>query len=103
MASTPASALTVHHFHARSLRRGFARGSCDGNLQLLADGFHFKTTSSADGRADDKKITFTDIEDFEIDDDRIRIETEEQAWEFGAPADILVRIQQHIKANRKEK
>lgn len=92
----------VRHLHARSLRRGFARGSCDGDLQLLPDGFHFKTTTSSDGRVDDKKITFKDIEDFEIDGDRIRIETEEQAWEFTAPANILDLIQQHIKANKKE-
>jgi serine/threonine-protein kinase len=101
VASASASALVVHHLHARSLRRGFARGSCDGNLQLLPDGLHFKTTSSADGRMDDKKITFKDIEDFEVDGGRIRIETDEQAWEFTAPADILDLIQQHIRANRK--
>jgi serine/threonine-protein kinase len=95
-------ALTVRHFHARSLRRGFARGFCDGTLQLLPDGFHFKTTSSSDGRTDDKKITFKDIEDSEIDDDRISIETDDQDWEFGAPADVLGRIEQHIKANKKE-
>jgi hypothetical protein len=93
----------VHHLHARSLRRGFARGSCDGNLQLLPDGFHFKTTSTSDGRIDDKKIIFKDIEDFEVDGGRIRIETEEQAWEFVAPSDVLDLIQQHIKANKKDK
>ena len=92
----------MRHFHARSLRRGFARGFCDGTLQLLPDGFYFKTTSSSDGRVDDKKITFKDIEDFEIDGDRIGIETDDQDWEFGAPANVLGLIEQHIKANKKE-
>ena len=102
VASPSARALTVRHFHARSLRRGFARGFCDGTLQLLPDGFHFKTTSSSDGRADDKKITFTAIEDSEIDGDRISIETDDQDWEFGAAADVLNLIEQHIKANKKQ-
>jgi hypothetical protein len=101
-ASASARALTVRHLHARSLRRGFARGSCDGDLQLLSDGLHFETTSSSDGRLDDKRVTFKDIEEFEIDENRIRIETEEQAWEFSASADVLDLIQQHIKTNKKD-
>ena len=93
----------MRHFHGRSLRRGFARGSCDGNLQLLPDGLYFRTTSSTDGRTDDKKIPFKDIEGFEIAGDRIRIDTDDQNWEFGAPPDVLDLIEQHVKANKKAK
>ena len=103
VAPPSARVLTVRHFHARSLRRGFARGFCDGTLQLLPDGLHFKTTSTSDGRVDDKKITFKEIEDFEIDGDRISIDTDDQDWEFSGPADVLNLIDQHIKANKKGK
>lgn len=80
-----------------------SRGHCDGNLELLADGLHYQATSSSDGRKDDNKIRFSDVEDFEVDGDRIRIETDQHAWEFGAPKDVLRRIEQVLKANKKEK
>jgi hypothetical protein len=93
---------SVRHYHGRSLRRGFSRGYCDGTLQLLADGLYFHTTTSSDGRRDDKKITFGEIDDVEIEDDRLFIEGEEQNWEFGGTKDVLQRVRQHIKANKKE-
>ena len=98
----PLASAAVRHYHSRSLRRGFSRGYCDGTLQLLPDGIAFKTTSSSDGRRDDTLITFKEIEDVEIEDDRLFIEGEEQNWEFGGTRDLLQRIRQHIKANIKD-
>ena len=91
----------VRHYHGRSLRRGFSRGYCDGTLQLLPDGLYFRTTSSSDGRRDDRRITFGEIEDVEIEDDRLFIEGEEQNWEFGGGRDLLQRIREHIRSNKK--
>jgi serine/threonine-protein kinase len=93
---------TVRHYHGRSLRRGLSRGYCDGTLQVLADGLHFRTATTSDGRKDDRTITFAEIEDVEVEDDRIFLETEEQNWEFGATVDLLKKVEQHIKAKRKD-
>ena len=97
----PVAAAEVRHYHSRSLRRGFSRGYCDGTLQLLPDGIAFRTTSSSDGRRDDKRITFGEIEDVEIEDDRLFIEGEDENWEFGGTRDLLQRIRQHIRSNKK--
>ena len=97
----PVATADVRHYHGRSLRRGFSRGYCDGTLQLLPDGLYFRTTSSSDGRRDDRRITFGEIEDVEIDDDRLFIEGEEQNWEFGGGRDLLQRIREHIRSNKK--
>jgi hypothetical protein len=104
-AAAPAPAavaeLSIRHYHGRSLRRGFSRGYCDGTLQLLPDGLYFKTTTSSDGRRDDERIRFRDIEDVEIEDDRLYIEGEDKNWEYGAARDVLQRIREYIKDNKK--
>ena len=93
--------IKVRHYHGRSLRRGFSRGYCDGTLQLMADGLYFKTTTSSDGRRDDERIRFRDIEDVEVEDDRLYIEGEDKNWEYGATKDVLQRIREYIKDNKK--
>jgi len=99
----PAPVFVVRHFHSRSIKKVFtARGSCEGNLELIHEGFHFKTTKSSDGRNDDQKILFKDITDYEINDDRIRIESDNQNWEFGASNDVLRRILQHVKGSKRD-
>jgi serine/threonine protein kinase len=92
--------VMVRHNHARALFRG--GGYCEGPLQLLPDGIYFKTSGSSDGRQDEKKITFASIDGFEIDGDKIHIETDDKNWDFVAPKDVLLRIEALLKANVKK-
>jgi serine/threonine protein kinase len=102
--STPAVIVeaTVRHYHGRSLRRGLSRGYCDGTLRLLADGLSYQTSTTSDGRKDSVTLTVRDIEEIEIEGNRIFIETEEQNWEFGGSVDQLKQVEQHLRANRKK-
>lgn len=91
--------VMVRHFHARALFRG--GGYCEGPLELRPDGLYFKTTGSSDGRTDEKLIPFTSVEDFELDGDKIHIETDDKNWDFGAPKDVLKQIEALLKAKVK--
>lgn len=97
--AAPANSVMVRHNHARALFKG--GGYCEGPLQFLPDGLYFKTSASSDGRKDEKMIPFKSIEDYELDGDKIHIETDDKNWDFVAPKDVLQRILQLLKANVK--
>jgi hypothetical protein len=93
-------AVKVRHSHQGGIfRRG---GSCEGTLEVLTDGVYFKTTTpSPDGRREDQKILFGEIEDHDIDESRLHIETEERHWNFSGEFDQLERVEEVLKANVK--
>jgi hypothetical protein len=98
--NAPIATVMVRHNHARSLFKG--GGYCEGPLQLLADGVYFKTSGSSDGRNDEKMIPFKSIEGFELDGDKIHIETDDKNWDFVAPKNVLQQVEAFLKAHVKQ-
>jgi len=92
----------VKHLHSRSIKRFFAsKGSCEGELQLVADGVMFKTTRPGDRPPEQQMLTFAAIKKATIDGDKIRLEADD-TWEFVAPPDVLRRIEEHVRAGKQK-
>jgi hypothetical protein len=104
-----AGSVTVKHRHGLSFRKlfgapkgggawDFGRDGCEGTLQILASGFHFKTTTKSTGRApEDEDIPLDSIRSFKVGDGEVHIETEFKNWDFVATPNALRQIEQELK------
>lgn len=80
-----------------NLRSGF----CEGTLTFLPDGVHFKTTAAGeDKRVDDERFLFSNIKEFEIDDDGLLSIKARRNWHFRAPPEVLTRVLDYLRRGR---